>query len=78
MTTLTLNKKELEALFSALETAVDIANDTCTEDLFTDENVVSHATLVQMRNDTNSRIDKLVTLVALFERVRILNGLVVE
>lgn len=78
MTTLNLNKKELVELVAALETAVDIAGDTCTEDLFNNENVVSHATLVQMRIDTNTRIDKLVTLVKLYERVRILNELVVE
>lgn len=70
MATLELNQKELEALVGALETAVDIADDTCTEALHTNENVVSFDTLKTMRIETETRIDNLVCLVALLERAK--------
>jgi hypothetical protein len=73
MATITVSNSELLALRDALETAVDIANDTCTEELFTNENVVSFDSLTRMRENTNTRITKLVELVKLYERVKMLS-----
>jgi hypothetical protein len=72
MTTITLSKPELLELKDALELAVDVADDTATEALYTKDNVVSFDTLETMRNETDRRIDKLVCLVRLHERVKLL------
>jgi hypothetical protein len=70
MATIELTEKELSVLIMALETAVDIADDTVTESLFTDDNVVSFSTLAEMREQVNAKVDELVCLVRLLERAK--------
>jgi len=70
MKTLELNDKELAALIMALDSAIDFVDDSSTEALWTEDNVVSFSTLKEMRQQVNSKIDELVCLVRLSERAK--------
>lgn len=72
MATFNINtQQEREALMAAISAAIDFHDDTLMEDLYlsNDEASLNKDQLKEVRKDLNSKVDRLVVLVRLSERL---------
>lgn len=77
MINLRVDDTELDVINKALDMYFDFVNDTVTDDVFTsdDTETFDKQKLIEVRNELNARIDHLVVLTKLKERVRIVKEL---